>query len=306
MIKAVAKRLLGENSRHALRTEAAVLSKRGVRDFLHWNGLLTDAAIRERLMRRRYRLLDEAALSASRRSETVYIFGSGASLNDISPAQWAHMAAADTFGFTAFIYQKWIPVRYHLIRGGIEGSLVWRAYAEEFAATLGGNPHFADAILILQGEYLAMFANQLLGYKLIRPDTRIFRYRTARGGGLPTLSFADGIRHNAGTLCDCVNAAACIGWRKIVLAGVDLYDSRYFWLPPDRTYGVDDAGLMSAAETTLRGRRYDERHNTALNGIVQTLGQWRDYLDHERQISLSVLNPRSLLASVMPVHRLPC
>ena len=40
----------------------------------------------------------------------------------------------------------------------------------------------------------------------------------------------EGLRHVGGTLSDAVNAAACLGWTHIVLAGVDLYDSRYFWL----------------------------------------------------------------------------
>ena len=280
-----------------------MLTTRGAGDFTKWNALLIDAAMRERLARGRYRELSAPQLIASRRSETVFIYGSGASLNDITPAEWAHMAQHDTFGFTGFIYQKWIRVGYHLIRGGIEGSLVWRAYAEDYCATLNANPLFNEAILILQGEYFAMFANQILGYKLIRPETRIFRYQTARGDGPPTRSFSDGIRHTAGTLCDAVNVAACVGWKHIVLAGVDLYDSRYFWLPPDSTVGVDAAGLMKPVEVSGRGQRFDQQHNTARIGIVELMAQWREHLQRECGIELSVFNPRSLLASAMPVYK---
>jgi hypothetical protein len=304
MIREVAKRVLSTNLRHALRAEASMLTTRGAGDFAHWNALLIDAAVRERLARPRYRALSESALIATRKSDTVFIFGSGASLNDISADDWARIAEHDTFGFTAFIYQKWIRVGYHLIRGGIEGSLVWRAYAEDFCRSLNSNPLFDDTILILQGEFFAMFANQILGYKLLRPNTRIFRYKTARGHGLPTRSFSEGIRHNEGTLCDCVNVAACMGWKRIVLAGVDLYDTRYYWLPPDKTFGVDDDGLMTAVETNHRGNRFDAPHNTALNGVVTTMQAWRNALERELGVQLSVLNPKSLLADVMPVHRL--
>ena len=286
-----------------MHSQAWVLRNRGVGHFARLNRLLIDAAIRERLSRNRYQLLTEPQLLGSRQSQTVFIFGSGASLNEIAPQTWAHIAAHDTFGFTAFIYQRWIPVRYHLLRGGIEGSLAWRAYAEDFCATLNANHHFADAILILQGEYSAMFANQILGYHLIRPNTRIFRYRTAYGGDLPTRSLSEGVRHIHGTLTDAVNIAACMGWTQIVLAGVDLYDSRYFWLPPDKTYGVDESGLMVPADRTYRGRSVDDRHNTAINGVVQTMAAWHEHLGRERGIQLSVLNPRSLLADVMPIYR---
>jgi hypothetical protein len=54
----------------------------------------------------------------------------------------------------------------------------------------------------------------------------------------------------------------------------------------------------------VRGHRAHEAHNTAQNGIVRTMGQWREHLERERGIQLSVLNPRSLLASVMPVHQI--
>jgi hypothetical protein len=304
MIRDAAKKTLSVNTRHALRTEASMLRTRGVRDFVRWNGLLIDAAVRERAARARYRALNEAQLVATRRSDTVFIFGSGASLNDITPAEWQHIGGHDTFGFTAFIYQQWIKVGYHLIRGGIEGSLSWRDYAEDFCASLNGNPNFADTILILQGEYFAMFANQILGYRMIRPGTRIFRYRTARGEGLPTRTFAEGIRHNQGTLCDSVNVAACMGWKHIVLAGVDLYDTRYYWLPPDKTFGVDDRGLMVPVDVNHRGNRFDAPHNTARNGIVDTMAAWHEHLKREQGVHLSVFNPRSLLAEVMPVYRI--
>jgi hypothetical protein len=302
MIRDTAKKILSVNTRHALRAEASMLMTRGVRDFVHWNTLLVDAAVRERLVRRRYRLLTESQLIGTRRSDTVFVFGSGASLNEIPPGGWAHFAAHDTFGFTAFIYQKWVRVDYHLIRGGIEGSLVWRAYAEDFCGSLNQNPHFQDTVLILQGEYFAMFANQVLGYKMIRPGTRIFRYRTARGEGLPTRSFAAGIRHNAGTLCDSVNVAACMGWKRIVLVGVDMYDTRYYWLPADTTFGVDEKGLMVPVQVNHRGNRFDAPHNTVSNGMVETMAAWRDHLEREQGIQLTVFNPRSLLADVMPVY----
>jgi hypothetical protein len=248
-------------------------------------------------------VLNSEQLVASRRSDTVFVFGSGYSLNAITADQWAAIAEHDTFGFTAFVYQQWVRTDYHLIRGGLEGSLAWRAYAEDFCRTLNDNPRFADAVLILQGEYFGMFANQILGYGLIRPGTRIYRYRTRRGDGLPSLSLDEGIRHSAGTLCDAVNVAVCMGWTNIVLAGVDLYDTRYFWLPPDQTYGLDPAtGLLSPSSISPRGGAPGDVHNTVRNGIVRIMDDWAGFLARERGIRLSVLNPRSLLSEVMPVY----
>jgi hypothetical protein len=102
-----------------------------------------------------------------------------------------------------------------------------------------------------------------------------------------------------------VNVAACLGWKHIVLAGVDLYDSRYFWLGPDETLEFDPVTeLLKPGKINTVGNGPYDRHNTARNGVVQRMEAWRHHLE-SRGIQLSVLNPRSLLADVMPVYRIP-
>jgi hypothetical protein len=83
-----------------------------------------------------------------------------------------------------------------------------------------------------------------------------------------------------------VNFAVLMGWTSIVLVGVDLYDRRYFWLPPD---------VARPEEHNL-----DATHATALGGIVTTLGSWSEQLA-PRGIRLYVHNPKSLLSQVLPV-----
>jgi hypothetical protein len=289
--------------RYALREQFNQLQRSGVRGALARNAVLADAWVREQLNRRHYRVLSEAALRRSRKSDTVFVFGSGYSLNELAPDEWAHFTAHDVFGFNAFVYERWIPIDFHLLRGGVEGAVKWRAYAEEFTETLNANPHCANTRFLVQGEYLAQFCNQLIGYRYLKPGTAIFRYTTNRGSGPPTSSFHQGLRHEGGTLSDAVNAAFCLGWNRIVLVGVDLYDSRYFWLKPDETYGVDEAGRLVPAAVNLRGHRPHETHNTARNGVVDIMGRWREWLEREHGVSLTVYNPRSLLAGVMPVYQ---
>ena len=48
---------------------------------------------------------------------------------------------------------------------------------------------------------------------------------------------------------DTVNVAYCLGWKHIVLVGVDLYDSRYFYLPQDSTPAIDErSGVLVPSE----------------------------------------------------------
>src|SRR5581483_8631251 len=69
--------------RHALREQYNQVQARGVVGALRRNAMLVDACVRERASRRFYRALDESALRAARKSDTVFIFGSGYSLNDL-------------------------------------------------------------------------------------------------------------------------------------------------------------------------------------------------------------------------------
>jgi len=197
-----------------------------------------------------------------------------------------------------------VPVHFHLLRGGLYGELRWRRYAGEVADAIARNPFYRDTVFVMQGEFLSDFTNQLIGYRLLPPVSGVLRYRTARHEGTaPTAKLADGLRHIAGTLSDAVNCASCLGWSSIVLVGVDLYDSRYFWLPPGETASVDRARatVSCAASNVLRGTRSGDRHHTTTNGVVELMAEWRRYFA-DRGVRLSVYNPRSLLADVLPVY----
>ncbi len=289
------------------RIHGSVIKNRGLKLYLRWSFIKADAAYRCLRNLKYYRVLTEEELKRTRRSDTVFIFGSGYSLSEISHDQWQHFQMHDTFGFTGFVYQKWIRVDYHLIRVAVEshnGAAVWRSFADEYMGILNNNSLFKDSIILIQGDYMGYFCNNLFGYRLLPPGTRIFRYKTAnKGSKLPSYNLREGAAHTQGTLNDCVNLAFLMGWKNIVLVGVDLYDQRYFWLPPDRTWNLDDSGRSIATPVGARGGWYNEPHNTVRNGIVETLGEWSKEFE-KRGVHLSVYNPRSLLAKVLPIYRL--
>ena len=86
-----------------------------------------------------------------------------------------------------------------------------------------------------------------------------------------------------------MNFAYLMGWKRIVLVGVDLYDSRYFCVGKDEETHV----------IALRGISHKEVHMTAKfkkNNIVNVLQHWNPFFK-EKQISLEVYNPKSLLVS---------
>jgi hypothetical protein len=291
---------------HMTRHHAHLLRAQGTAYYVRWITLRWMLWAAGRLAARRYSVLSNVDAARRRRSDTVFLFGSGYSLNDLTAGEWAHIARHDVFGFSGFIHQSWVRTDFHLVRGWDEtpaGLGRRHRTAEAYARRLASNPHFRDAVLVLQAEPSAQFANTLIARGLIRSGTAILRYRTARRlNDEPSDSWDVGLSHGPGTLADAVNAAYLLGWRNIVLVGVDMYDSRYFWGPPDATLDFDERGdFMRVTPVNDHAIRWDAAVNTSRNGMVETLGRWAGIFA-ARGVRLSVYNPRSLLVRVLPVY----
>src|SRR5689334_18683341 len=102
--------------------------------------------------RRGYRFVDDDALRSTRRSDTVFVLGSGASLNEIPQHEWEAIAEHDTLGFNWFVHQQFVRCDYHLIRGIPDTDLdpaVWRPQLEQYFALIRSNPRFARTTFLV-------------------------------------------------------------------------------------------------------------------------------------------------------------
>jgi hypothetical protein len=242
----------------------------------------------------RYVVLDEAALRATRRGDTIFIFGSGYSINDLTPGEVEHFERHDTLGFNWFVHQNVVRMDYHLVREishGDRDPAVWRPQVREYFELARTSTRYRETIFLLQSGVHALSANRALALGLVPETNRIFLWRSQRGRRTLGRAFSDGLSHPNATVEECVNFAYLGGWRQIVLVGIDLYDRRYFWLAPTETRGTDLA----------RGAAFDQPHQSANGALIQTLGEWARVLASEG-VTLSVHNPLSLLAEVLPVY----
>jgi hypothetical protein len=246
---------------------------------------------------RSYTRLSETELLATRRSDTVFIFGSGYSINDVSAEEWDAFSKHDTFSFNWFPHQRWVRIDYHLIREVATSEMKdgWMMTLQRYGELIRANPFYNETIFLVQGGWMATNGNRLLGRRLLPARARVFRFRNRARERYepPSESFSRGLVHSAMTLGDCVNFAYLMGWRSIVLVGVDMYDHRYFWLDPDQPR--DDIDLPR------RGLTVGDPFMGAKE-IVRILGAWGELLS-ERGVRLEVFNARSLLAESLPVHR---
>ena len=249
---------------------------------------------------REYRVLREDELRSRRRSDTVFVFGSGASLNALTPEEWRAIERHDTVGFNWFVHQRFVHCDFQLfgeIGGDDLDAAMWRPHIRSYFDLVDANPRFDGTVFLVQTGFRAINGNRAIGLRLLSPARPVFLWRRLRDRVEPSRSLDEGLVHAHGSLADAVNFAFVLGWKTIVLAGVDLYDRRYFWLKPDelradeiRPHAPPPPDLISV----------NSRHNTADTGLIELLGSWRERFAREG-VQLFVYNPRSLLARTVPV-----
>lgn len=243
-----------------------------------------------------YSYLGTDELRRTKSSDTLFIFGSGSSINDLTSDEWRQCEACNTLAFNQFIRQEFVELDYYLVReiGGIDhrNTTASNRVYDRFREAVR-RPWMAETVYLLQKDLLADVSIEVEHRFLLPERSRIWFYRTLsrESGAVLSDDLDAGLIHAGGTLTDAVSFGYAMAYTSIVLVGVDLYDRRYFWLKDDQT----------RAEDAQRGASHRDAHNTA-QPIIDIMRRWTLFLS-ERGVSLTVYNPRSLLAEVMPVYR---
>ena len=235
----------------------------------------------DRSGRSAYRILGVDELLATRTSDTAFVFGSGRSLVEITPHEWESIARCNTVSFREFPRQRWVRADYHVTSEVDE--------LEPYAQRIRDNPLYARTVFVVQGGFMAERGNELVGRGLLPAGARVFRYRRrARGRYAPPSRSPRTLVHGPNSIFDATNLAVALGFRRVVLAGADYYNKEYFWLAPGEKREYEPAAV-------------DVRKDWGATPLILAMMRaWRDELA-PAAVELSVWNPRSRLAEVLPV-----
>jgi len=229
-----------------------------------------------------------------KKSDTIFIFGSGRSILDITPDEWQKMSQHNTISFNRFHFQNFIDVDYHLLREILVDNNhpeLYQQFLLEHVELLNRNPRYDKAHLLFQR---GTCGDDIIKYGLVNSKT-ISRFDNTVEDKYamiePFGSWKQGLVHGMATIFDCLNFAWIFGWKKIVLVGVDLYDRRYFYLEENETQ-LNDL-------TRVGKDGYKMEHNTS-KGVLAMSTMWRKYFNN-RGVELYSYNPKSLLTDCMPI-----
>lgn len=276
----------------------AIFRVYGLRSGICALAFLCENHVRLWIGRRQTNSVNEYFIRQNKKSDTVFVFGSGASLNEISQQEWDEINKHDVISLNYFFHQRWVDVTIHLVR---EMYLPLREHkgkhdrretikeTQKLANQISQNPRYRDTVVFLQTDFFSVSGKTIIGWGQLPNSQRVCFYRAMRKADAltnPPNSLKDGLPRQAGAVGAGISLARIFGWKHIVLIGVDLYNSRYFYLPPHKK-------RSSEIKTTR------EKHPTISRGIIETMAAWRDLLEHEER-TLKVYNPRSLLRPTIP------
>lgn len=236
-------------------------------------------------------LIDKDSLVAKKKHDGLAILATGYSILDITSDQWMRIHNNyDTFGINWFCKIQ-IPTTWYLVR---EQACKPLRQCEEQGYTVD------NFVRLMEGYERSCKIVKDTGY---REDHYHYHLNLHRfnGDGMvfkepPRARYADrfvddifktGIHHGKCTIYEPLHFAVQMGYKEIVLFGVDLYDNRYFYFSYDETLKqLEDIGRTCASE-----------HLTASNTVTLL----ETFIESFPDVKISVHNPRSLVTKVIPV-----
>lgn len=239
-----------------------------------------------------YSFLSVDDLQKKKDSDTLIVFGCGYSINGLTEKDIEVFKKYDTLSFNYFFYQNLIDIKFHLMRELVpncEDLPILKERIRDVEESLQ-KKFYKKTTYLLQNDLKAYISQEFLQRSTLPFGAEIFKFKTYSRVSykLPPEDLSKGVCHTGGTLSDCISFGYSMGYKRIIFAGVDLNDRRYFWLNEDETH-VDEQ---------QRGGKCTDLHNTA-PGLFKVFKNWLPHFKNEG-IELFTYNPNSLLTEIIP------
>lgn len=189
-------------------------------------------------------MLDELDLNTLRTSDTVFILGSGWSINEIPNERWQIIGRHDTIGFNFWPVHSFVPriFIFENLRTGVQrdlykafrGLIESRANDYRHTVKIATEPHPQSQRQLLYELPEEFCENLYVGYTapLIARDEKELatgiRYLESRGTFAPSNHIRWLFKYG-GSVIAMLSLAARMNYRRMVLCGIDLGRQEYFY-----------------------------------------------------------------------------
>jgi hypothetical protein len=268
---------------------------------LRYHGYAAQAWIRLARRRGAYEILPLDDVRRQRRSDTLFILGSGPSIRAVTPGQWAHVSRHDSFGINFSFLLDFVPT-YHLME---DGKVPWhRDLLRTVLAPRRGK--LAPTVWFISNRHTRRLIHPRYTPELFPEPARVCVFQMPprllldRDRPFVAADFERAIRYRA-TMSLVLAIARDLGYVRIVLLGVDPQTPRHFFepLPEMRPYlehvsrdQLDDTQMLPLMRPKPGLHRRLDEYLYALNEL-----HFRP-----RGVSLHVGHAESVLAPRLPYY----
>lgn len=197
-----------------------------------------------------FTVADRNNLIRHKTSDTLFILGSGPSVNAIDSDGWNEIARHNSVGFNYFIVHPFVPTFYHMELRQHEIEMFRSCYSLRREAYRASrfllNFHFLNYDNLKASD--VAFIDDIL---VTVPRT----YSEARPQDVPRIvHFTQNLLeplddhfllHYRGSLCLMISMGLLLGYKKLVLIGVDLNNSGYFYC--DERYACAETEMLRSS-----------------------------------------------------------
>ncbi|MBN1257431.1 MAG: hypothetical protein JXA52_06965 [Planctomycetes bacterium] len=238
-------------------------------------------------------------------SDTVFILGGSELINDITESQWAHIEQHESFGMNWWPLHPFVPT-YYQTNYPRQRHAFWKL-AE---AIQKRKEEYHKTVFFVSGDRAlrrGVHPRVLPEYFSVSPTCCCYHYpqpiKLRADEEFKPEHFAETVYYRGG-LTLILHLLICLGYRRIVLMGVDLRNRVHFYDDyPETEWMVKESYSLPIAEkeNILHGTM-DDKDGSKIP-MDQYLYAIQELAFAPRGIELFVGSPKSLLATKLPVYR---
>ena len=253
--------------------------------------------------------LKEFDLSKYKNSETVFILGSGSSINNIPDDRWENIREKDSFGFNFWMRHKFVPTIYFfefspnptfkkLCDIAKEREEAYLDIPKILISHLNYSPKLEYSFNMLPQSWkkdtYTCNAYTTIAKNRMELDKAITTLK--RKGIFSTEQQLNGLFKCMGTMTSLISMAAIMQYRNIVLCGIDLSNPAYFYGDP--ILYPDMNGFRSSAPTKRHVLLADDVPYCGGDIVIYKL---QELILKPLNISIYVENSNSALYPTIPL-----
>ena len=260
-------------------------------------------------------LLETLDLSTVKSSDTVFILGSGASINRISPERWEVIRSHDSFGFNFWLFHEHIPSLYvceamdPAVQHLYDESLIDRFHeiASERADDYVGVPKIvgdldpgrAVPVAALPERWRENLYAAPAQFALARSRDEIewAMKRFEQRGLFEASPHLKRLFKYRATLSKLIGLALCMGYEHIVLCGIDLNTTGYYY--QDQELYPHVRPLQSSPRTKVHATLADFPRQVPIDQVVYAMNE---LLVRPRGAKLYIEHIGSALHPALPLY----